>query len=412
MLDAQHGFEAGVGRLIAKLFELEIIKAVNGKLPVRKSYDEACAKLPVELVHQQLRKSHQKEYETSGCTFHGLKVLIPDGTKIAIPSTQETNDKYGAGQGHYVQTQALGFYELSTGTFEDFKFEHYKISERSIVQQHMVSNKTRTLYLSDAGFNGMAFIAVGLQEGHELLMPLKNCELAKRFLKTKQRSAVIEIELTQSHLANYPNHQHVVGTRIQVRLIRTRGTTRLKSQVLITTLLDENLFTWQELTQLYRQRYSVELAFRHLKTAIGIEKIRKQNLQRIEQLLLAAIILYNLSAALRNRIRKPSLLPQKVGIKLHCFTLCIELVHVFLQAAIRPRHGIRKKMDLCMRAIRNCWFIYKPWRAEPRICHTPPSTFSVQKGAEMILEKQRAEFLRAEYAILSKQYDQDTEETA
>ncbi len=406
MLDAQQGFEVGVSRLIAKLFELEIVKAGNGKLPARKSYDEACAKLPVAIVQQQLRESHQSEYATSGRTFHGLKILIPDGTKISIPNTPETEDKYGAGQGHYVQAQALGFYDLSTGTFEDFRFEHYKTAERSIAQRHMCSNQVRTLYLNDAGYNGMAFIAVCLETSHETLMQLKNCELVKRFLKTKKRSAVIEVELTRSHLSNYPDHQHLLGTRIKVRLIRTRGTSKLKSQVLITTLCDEKLFTWQELTKLYRQRYSVELAFRHLKTTIGIEKIRKQKLQRIEQLLFAAIVVYNLSAALRNRIRRPCLLPPKAGIKLHCFTLCIELVHVFLQSALRPRHGIRKRMDLCLRAIKSCQFVYKPWRAEPRICHTPPSKFSVQKGAEMVTEKQRAEFLNVEYEILAKQYGQ------
>lgn len=227
MLDAQQGFEFGAGRLIAKLFELEIVKAVNGKLPARKSSDEACAKLPAAIVQQQLRKSHQNEYETSGRTFHGLKILIPDGTKISIPNTPETEDKYGAGQGHYVQAQALGFYDLSTSTFEDFRFEHCKTAERSIAQQHMCSNQIRTLYLNDAGYNGMAFIAVCLEAGHETVMQLKNCELVKGFLKTKKRSAVIEVELTRSHLANYPGHQHLSGTRIKVRLIRTRGTSRL-----------------------------------------------------------------------------------------------------------------------------------------------------------------------------------------
>jgi hypothetical protein len=181
---------------------------------------------------------------------------------------------------------------------------------------------------------------------------------------------------------------------------------------LITTLHDENLFSWQELTKLYRQRYSVELAFRHLKTTIGIEKIRKRNLQRIEQLLFAAIVLYNLSAALRNRIKRPCLLPPKAGIKLHCFTLCIELVHVFLQATLRHGHGLRNRMTLCLRAIKGCRFIYKSWRAESRIGHTPPSKFSVQKGAEIITEKLRAEFLSAEYEILAQQYDQEQERNA
>jgi len=32
------------------------------------------------------------------------------------------------------------------------------------------------------------------------------------------------------------------------------------------------------------------------------------------------------------------------ALKIHCFTLCIELVHIFLQAALAPQHGIKKKM--------------------------------------------------------------------
>ncbi len=268
-------------------------------------------------------------------------------------------------------------------------------------------NTTRSLYVADAGYNGMAFIAICLDKNHELLMQLKNCALAKNFLKTKKRSAVVEITLTKTHLANYPDYQHLLGTCIKVRLIRTRGTSKLRSQVLITTLIDQVAFTWQEVTKLYLQRYSVELAFRHLKTSIGIERIRKRKLLRIEQLLFAAIVLFNLSAALRNRIRRPSLYPEKAGIKLHCFTLCIELVHIFLRAALSPQHGIRKKMDLSLRTIRGCWFIYKPWRSEPRICHTPPSEFSVQKGAVMLTEVKKAKFLSVEYEILAQKYGQE-----
>jgi len=406
VLDAQQGFECGVGRLIAKLFELGIVKERAGMFPARKSYDEACAKLPADIVRQQLINSHRNEYETNGRTFHGLKVLIPDGTKVSFANTQPTRDKYGEGQGHYVQSQALGFYELSTGTFEDFRFEHCNSPERAIAIGHMDSNTTRSLYVADAGYNGMAFIAISMDKNHELLMQLKNCALAKKFLKTKKRSAVVDITLTKTHLANYPEHPHLLGTCIKVRLVRTRGTSKLRSQVLITTLIDEVAFGWREVTKLYLQRYCVELAFRHLKTRIGIERIRKRKLLRIEQLLFAAIVLFNLSAALRNRIRRPGLLPEKAGIKLHCFTLCIELVHLFLQAALSPQYGIKKRMDLSLRTIRGCWFIYKPWRAEPRICHTPPSEFSVQKGAVMLSEVEKAKFLSVEYEILAQQYGQ------
>lgn len=399
-------FKYGVVSLIAKLFELGVVKENNGALPAKKSYNEAADKVPVDIMRQMLAQSHQLEYDENGQLFHGLKIVIPDGTKISMSSTWETEAKFGKGQGHYVQSQALGFYDLSTGTFEDLALEHYRTAERAIVQKHMKSNSTPSLYLADAGYNGMAFTAISKLEGHELLMRLKSCALAKKFLKTKKRSIVMNIKLTKSHLTNYPDHQHLLGTYLTVRLIRTHGTTKLRSQVLITTLINEKTFTWQELTKLYRQRYSIELAFRHLKTKIRIEKIRKKKLQRIEQLLYAAAILFNLSAALRNRVKKPTLLPQKEGVEVHCFTLCIDLVHVFGCAAICGMHGIKKKMNACLKAIKNCCFTYKPWRAEPRICNTPPSDFTVQKGTVLLKEIEKAQFLKIEYKILGQAYGQ------
>ncbi len=67
---------------------------------------------------------------------------------------------------------------------------------------------------------------------------------------------------------------------------------------------------------------------------------------------------------------------------------------------------MKKNLNLTLRAIKGCWFLYKPWRAEPRICHTPPSEFSVQKGADMELEIETAKFLSVEYEILAQQYGQ------
>ncbi|WP_168433254.1 transposase [Pontiella sulfatireligans] len=132
-----------------------------------------------------------------------------------------------------------------------------------------------------------------------------------------------------------------------------------RSQVLITTLIDEVVFGWREVTKLYLQRYCVELAFRHLKTRIGIERIRKRKLLRIEQLLFAAIVLFNLSAALRNRIRRPSLLPEKAGYK-------ATLLHIMHRAgsylpSSRPGAAARdqEKDGFEPEGNQGCWFIYK-----------------------------------------------------
>lgn len=384
----------------------------KGDLPNRKSFQEACNKIPSQIVKQQLYKSHNTEYSDVGETYKGMKVLVPDGTMNSMSVNDETMAKYGIGSGHYVQAQAVGFYELSTGTFEDYRLEHSDRAERPIALEHMKDNRTLSLYLCDAGYTGMAFIAVGSSYGHEMLIRLKVGALHNNFRKSRKRSEIHEITLTKTHLMNYPNHQHLLGKTIKIRLVRTHGTTKLKSEILITTLLDEKKYTWQELSKLYQQRYTVELAFRHLKVKMRIEHIRKQKVNKIEQSIYSAVTLFNLAATIRNRVKKPTIIPPKEGVKIHCFTLCIDYTVKFCRACITKISGQKATLNRCLKAIRGCTFTYKPWRCEPRICHTSPSKFTAQRGGHIQQELDRVEFLEPEFKMLCELYEQQRAKNA
>ena len=384
----------------------------KNQLPHRKSFQEACDKVPAEILQQQLRKSHNVEYAAIGKTYKGLKVIIPDGTMNSMSVNEDTTMKYGEGTGHYVQAQAVGFYELSTGTLEDYRLAHSKIAERSIALEHMADNTVRSLYLGDAGFTGMAFIVVCKSRGHELLSRFKAKLLREEFLKSGKRSAIYDIELTKNHLKTHPDYQHMAGQVLRIRLVRTRGTTKLKSQVLITTLLNDKEYTWQELSKLYQQRYTVELAFRHLKMKMRIEHIRKQKVNKIEQSIYSAVTLFNLAATIRNRVQQPTIIPPKEGVKMHCFTLCIDYTVKFCRACIKKIHGQKVVLNRCLKAIRGCTFIYKPWRSEPRICHTSPSRFTAQRGGHIQQELDASEFLKPEFKILCIAYGQKEDKIA
>ena len=137
-----------------------------------------------------------------------------------------------------------------------------------------------------------------------------------------------------------------------------------------------------------------------------IEHIRKQKVHKIEQSIYATVTLYNLAAIVRNRLKKPTILPEKAGIKMHCFTLCIDFTIKFCKACMVSCHGIKKELNRCLIAIRSCTFVYQPWRSEPRICHTSPSKFTAQRGGHIQQELEKAEFLRAEFKILGRAYGQ------
>ncbi len=406
LIGAQQGFQIGYKQIIACLFEHGVLPTKGAKLPSHKAFTKACDKLPIEVVTSLISDSHQHEFADNGRKYHDLKIIIADGTKILLPRSPGTLEQFGEGHGHYPQCLAVGFFELSTGSIEDFKIAHKDTSERALAYEHMRDNKEKSLYMLDAGYSGMGFIALSKELGHEVLMPLKNCKLVKEVRSSKKRSHIKEIKLTNVHLRKYPEYKHLVGQKIKIRLVRTLGTTKLKSQVLITTLLDEKEFHWKELSTLYRQRYLVEIAYRHLKKNLCLENINKQKLSRINKFLFAAILLYNLAVILRNRIKVPEILPEKEGTKMYCFSFCLNRVSLFCLGVIRPKRGIKKEMANCLRALKSCWFIHKPWRASPRICHTPPTKFQAYKGKKAQMANDAAEFLNEEYQILGVEYGQ------
>jgi hypothetical protein len=411
LADAGRHFTLGTGRLLQTLWLLNCFPRRRGGPPTEEAYRKACRKLPVELVQEAARHTHQCARSAADQLYQGLRVRLADGTKIILPRTEETIKAYGLGSGrtgdaYYPQIHAVGFLDLVTGTFPDFDFEHGVPAERQSVLADARRTREPTLYVADAGHNGMAHVYLLSLTGHHLLMELKMGDVVERFRNSGQRSALLQVKLDKTHLQNYPEHAHLVGTTFTVRLIRTYGTSRLRCKVLLTTLLDERRYKWRDLARLYVQRWRIELAFRHLKMLLRLEHIRKERLHRIRQLLWAAVMVFNLGGIIRNHLKCPELFPPKAKVKIHCFAFILELSERFFLAVVFPRYGQNAALARLLKAMRNCWFLYEPWRVRPRICQFPPTIFVRQKSTAQQAEIEKCNAIREDMRLLGIQYGQ------
>ncbi len=411
LLDAHSRFRKGTSRLLQSLWLAGCFPRRKHGPPSEQAYRKACAKLPVAVMADALGESHRQSRSVRDRLYEGLRVVLVDGSKFIIPRNERTIEAYGLGSGsvgdaYYPQIHVGAFLDLATGTFADANVEHGCPAERQIMLEHAVGNTEPTLYVSDAGYNGMAHVYLFQQTGQELLMELKMGKLAGDFRQGRKRSAVLTVRLTKAHFKNYPQHKHMAGSVMQIRLIRTKGTSKLRSKVLLTTLLDERRFKWFDLARIYLQRWTIELAFRHLKSSLRAEHIGKQALHRIRQLLLAAFVFFNLSAIVRNRIRQPDLFPRKRGVRLPCFDFVLELADLFILAAVRTRHGQNTDMRRRLAAIRSCTFLYDPWRTRPKVCQFPSSVFTRCKSTEKEAEFARCEAIRKDMRLLGMKYGQ------
>jgi hypothetical protein len=69
---------------------------------------------------------------------------------------------------------------------------------------------------------------------------------------------------------------------------------RTKHAILITTLLDEELYPATEIMRLYGLRWDVELDLRHLKTTLGMDVLRSKTPQMVRKEIHAYLLAYNL----------------------------------------------------------------------------------------------------------------------
>jgi len=243
-------------------------------------------------------------------------------------------------------------------------------------------------------------------QGHHALIRLKQEELKNMMLACKKRSMIVDVTLTKTHIANTPELESLVGTIIKLRLIRTEGTSKIRCMVLVTTLLDEKLHPWRELQNLYLGRVRIEFGFRHLKKYIRLEEIKKRTIIRTTQLIVAAMIAYNVAAILRNCHRTQSLMPEDDGTSLNCFEYAIECAMELLVAVANGRWKATRRLIKVISSYNSCRFKYKPWRMAPRIRRRPVSEFGCLSKSAKAAEKGKCVDLKEDMKELGRLYGQ------
>ncbi len=69
---------------------------------------------------------------------------------------------------------------------------------------------------------------------------------------------------------------------------------RTNQVTLITTLLDEQVYSWQELLKIYELRWQVELDLKHIKTTLGMDILRSKTPEMIRKEIYVYLLAYNL----------------------------------------------------------------------------------------------------------------------
>lgn len=242
------------------------------------------------------------------------RVIVVDGTDVSMPDTpqnqqiwpQTSQQKPGCG---FPQAKICACFDLQAGAVLSYELGNKNIGELMLFRKQSKTFEPGDIFLGDKGFCSFYDIFRLINQGvdsvitlarrkpataHEALQVLGKDDFLIHWPKPKWNKNLSYTKETWKALP-----EKLVLRQIKVTV--NQPGFRTQSFYIITTLTDTKVYTAAELTNLYCQRWDVELFFRDIKTP---SMIRKE--------LLMHFIVYNYLRLLMLRAAKKAQVPVRL----------------------------------------------------------------------------------------------------
>lgn len=318
VLNDDRSCKAAVARFV-------IERAQNGESAVSYNsgpYCDARQRLPLDRCEDAVKETAEKVKQIPNrLKWKGFHVYNVDGTTVQLEDTtenqvefpQQKNQKPGLG---FPIVRISALISLSNGMVTDYAYGSYEgkgVGESSLFDQIRGNLTEGDLLLADRYYATYAIIMLLLLAGVPVVMRShanriidyrKGKRLGKRdHLVAWKKPKRIPVWMSKEDYDNLPD-------TLEVREFRVNGIDY------ITTLLEPKNFTKKGLSELYKQRWNIELDFRTLKTHMGMDELSCRTPKMIKIELAMYFLAYNIIRSLIiNSAEKFEKIPRKISFR-------------------------------------------------------------------------------------------------
>jgi hypothetical protein len=304
-LSADHSCRDAVAQLIAWRLarRLKPCSADTG------AYCTARERIPEEACWQLARETGRAVDEQAPSEWRWLsrRVLDVDGSTITMPDTPENQAEYPQVPG---QRRGCGFpiarivvvFSLAVGTVLDAaigKYQGKQTGENSLFRTLHSLLREGDVVLADRYFSGWFDLAMIRGRGAQVV--IRKHQLRVTDFRTGERLG------TDDHLicwqkparpkwmskATYTELPDSLTLR-EVRVRVTQAGFRTRELLVVTTLLDPEKYSAEEIAKLYRRRWQAELNLRSLKVVLQMDHLRCLTPHRVRNEFYMHLTAYNL----------------------------------------------------------------------------------------------------------------------
>ena len=371
--------------------------------PETTSYCAARSRLPEAIfwdLVRQVGKSIHRQAKASWL-FQGRPVKIVDGSTVSMPDTPENQAAYPQAK---TQKPGVGFpiarllvvFSLAVGTVLEAAVGPYQgkqTGELALLRLVIEQFQPGDLFLADRLFCSYWVIAALQARGVDVVVRLHQCRSAD-FRRGRRlghldhiviwtKPEQIPAWMTRAEYDTMPG-------RITIREFRVRvadKTKRVRSLVMVTTLLDAKTYPAKALGDLYRQRWHAELDLRSLKTQMQIDVLRTRSPEMVRKEIAAHLLAYNLiRGIMAEAARVEEMKPRGLS-----FQGALRTVRAFEQGHLYDPSKIKADLPRLLELIGQKRLDDRPDRYEPRAVKRRPKPHPLltmpRKAAKRLIKR-------------------------
>jgi Transposase DDE domain len=349
--------------------------------PDTSSYCQARSRLPEQVIADLTREIGQDLHREAPTEWlwKGRNVVMVDGSTATMEDTPENQAEYPQSRS---QKAGLGFpimrlvvlLSLSVGTALDCAVgacRGKKTGEQSLFRRIMKTLKAGAVLVGDELYDSYHDIILLKARGVDVVFGKKqsrHCDFRcghklgrgdHVVVWKKPRYDAARYE-SKEHWASLPDEMEMREVRVTVR----RPGCRTRTVMIVTTLLDADQYTAEELTDLFAERWHCELDLRSIKRVLGMHHLSCKTPEMVRKALWMHLLAYNL---IRVRMAQAASMHGATPRRLS-FTGAKTLIHNFapyLSTTCGAEH--RRIETKLLEAIARCGVSYRPGRKEPRV---------------------------------------------
>ncbi len=238
-------------------------------------------------------------------TWHGFRLCAIDGSQFRVPNEPNIVNAFGVNPGKDNQKDcALAlvsvYYDVLNHISIDSSLNHTTASERECAAAHLNYAHTKDLSILDRGYNAFWLYALYEATDRYFCMRAKSNQglLYKEFAKSGKIQTVITLKANKRSVNQYIE-KGLPTKPLKLRLIRVELEDG-EVEVLITNLMNEQVFPACEFKELYHLRWGAEEHYKLLKQWVEIENFSGKSVLSVKQDFYAKVLSTNLTAMVAN----------------------------------------------------------------------------------------------------------------